>query len=100
MSKRKLKHLLITFDYELFLGEKSGSVEKCVIEPSKKILTLLSKYNAIAIFFLDTTWLLKLKQVSESHPAAKESFTKVVLQLQQAVKNGHYIFNHLHPHWI
>lgn len=100
MAKINIKHLLITFDYELFLGKKSGSVEKCVINPTNKILSILNKYNAKAIFFVDAAWLVRLRETSENHPAAKESYNKVTAQLQEAIKNGHYVFNHLHPHWL
>ena len=52
------KNLLITLDYELYLGELSGSVEKCILEPAEK-LRVIFKENKLKkiIFFLDTTYL-------------------------------------------
>jgi len=100
MPAKTLKHLLITFDYELFLGKKSGSVEKCVIEPTNKLISILSKHKALAVFFVDAAWLVKLKECAAMYPAAKESYQKVVVQIQQLIKEGHYIFNHLHSHWL
>lgn len=95
-----LKQLIITFDYELFLGKKSGSIDKCVIVPTEKILNILSRHNAHAIFFVDMAWLLRLKEVALSYPNAKKDYDKVVMQIQNIVKAGHYVFNHLHPHWL
>ncbi len=56
MSDKKL--LLITFDYELFLGEKSGTVQQCLIDPTDKLLDLLGKYAFKALFFIDTVYIL------------------------------------------
>jgi hypothetical protein len=47
---------------------------------------------------VDAIWLSRLKE-SQS-PAAKSDFQKVVNQLQQIIISGHYIFLHLHPHWL
>ena len=52
---KKEKHLLFTFDYELFLGERSGNVLDSVINPTQDILNLLEEYNIKAIFFVDTS---------------------------------------------
>ena len=39
------KNILLTFDYELFLGHISGSVNDCLILPTNKILSILSDQN-------------------------------------------------------
>jgi peptidoglycan/xylan/chitin deacetylase (PgdA/CDA1 family) len=99
MPDKPLKHILFTFDYELFLGAKSGSADKCVIEPTKKLVDTLNQYKVKAIFFIDITWLLRLKEISEKYLAAKIDYEKVIFQLRQIAGMGHYIFPHLHPHW-
>jgi hypothetical protein len=93
------KQLLITFDYELFLGSRSGSVQNCLIKPGDLLLEALSKYKiSKAIFFVDTTYLLKLRSQKNENCAA--DFLKIKDQLIRVLKDGHYIFPHLHPHWI
>lgn len=37
-----MKTIILTLDYELFLGAESGSVEKCMIEPIKDLMSLLN----------------------------------------------------------
>jgi len=96
----KKRNILLTFDYELFLGKRSGSIDRCVIEPTGKIIKVLNQYKAKAIFFVDTAWLVRLKEITINNSKAKEDYDRVVTQLHQLVKDGHYIFNHLHPHWI
>jgi len=97
---KKEKHLLFTFDYELFLGERSGNVIDSVIEPTQHILNLLEEYNIKAIFFVDTTWLIKLKELSENCPACKNKLQLISSQIINIIKQGHDVFPHLHPHWM
>jgi hypothetical protein len=93
------KKLLITFDYELFLGKKSGSVDKCIIQPTNRVLEILNNYPVKAIFFVDTVYLLKLKSNQEEYPAVKADYEKIIAQLKQLVQSGHYLFPHIHAHW-
>ncbi len=94
------KKLLITFDYELFLGNRSGYAEDCMLAPTRAIIELLERFGMRAIFFVDTTYLLRLKQQSETTPKCAEDFNKISLQLCTLVEKGHYVFPHLHPHWL
>lgn len=94
------KQLLITFDYELFLGNRSGSVEECMIRPTNDLVKVMGKYGVKAVFFVDTTCLLRMKEQSDSSPACAQSFNLVAEQLRDLVTNGHYVYPHIHPHWL
>lgn len=93
------KDLLFTFDYELFLGKKSGSVQNCMIKPTNELLSILNKYNIKGIFFVDCSCLHKLRE-KISFPKIKEDYDSIVNQICNLVKTGHYVFPHLHPHWL
>jgi len=93
------KQLLITFDYELFLGKRSGTVQQCLIKPTQMVLEVLEKHSIKhALFFVDTTYLLKLKE--QNNPKSKEDLELVNGQLADILKRGHLVFPHLHPHWL
>ena len=94
------KNLLVTFDYELYLGSKSGSVKDCMLNPTNKMLPLLQEYDIKGIFFVDTTYLIKLKEQSANNKICLEDFDEVKSQLQRLSSEGHYIFPHIHPHWL
>ena len=95
------KQALFTFDYELFLGKRSGTVERCMIAPTNGLLRLFKKNNIQgAIFFVDTTYLLQLKVMSVLHKKAKDDFELIKSQLQNIISSGHYVFPHIHPHWL
>lgn len=95
-----IKLLLFTFDYELFLGERSGSVDECLINPTRRILNILNNNKYKGVFFIDTTYLLRLKKISNSYPNAAVDWIKIQNQIKLISADGHYIFPHIHPHWI
>jgi len=95
-----MKTILLTFDYELSLGNKSGTVKNCMILPTNLILDLLKKHNAKAIFFVDTTYLLQLEKIIKIFPIAKKDFELIKNQIIRMADEGHYIYHHIHPHWL
>jgi len=94
------KQLLITFDYELFLGNRSGFVDSCMLEPTIKLMAILKKYGAKAVFFVDTTYLMCLRSQAKTHAVCAADFEKVAAQLCQLVAEGHFVYPHIHPHWL
>lgn len=95
---KTIKQLLFTFDYELFLGTRSGSVDNCMITPTNELQKLFDKYQIRgAIFFVDTTYLMRL--AAQENESCNNDFKKVATQLQTLAEKGHYIFPHIHPHW-
>jgi hypothetical protein len=90
------RDILFTFDYELYLGSKSGTFEKCMLEPGEALRALLEKYQATGIFFVDTLGLLK----AGGESGLQQQVRQVNDQLKSLHAAGHYIFPHLHPHWL
>jgi hypothetical protein len=93
------KEILLTFDYELFLGSKSGTAESCMLLPTQRILKVLGECNAKAIFFVDTTYLWKLKKESNHNSKHIETYEKIKNQILE-ISQSHYVYLHIHPHWI
>lgn len=94
--KSNKRNILFTFDYEPYLGSNSGSAEKCVLSPTEAVVVILEKYNAKAIFFIDILYLLNLQR----HTELKRDYYNVVSQIKGLYESGHYIFPHIHPHWL
>lgn len=95
-----VRHLLHTFDYELFLGPRSGAPADCVLKPTELIVAALEPHGQKGIFFVDTAWLLRLREVAARFDAARRDFEAVMGQLRHLHQRGHYVFPHLHPHWV
>lgn len=94
------KTILFTFDYELFLGDYSGTVPDCLIKPTRRLLEQLAQHSFKALFFIDTVYLLKLKDAAVRHKAAAADYNDIIHQLADIVRRGHEIHPHLHSHWL
>lgn len=88
------KNVILTYDYEVFLGELTGTIENCIIKPTNYILKVLKQNHAKAIFFVDATWLLFL---NKNFPDDLKLISKQLLEIIDA---GSTIELHLHPQWI
>ena len=89
-----MSRTILTFDYELFLGNDSGTALKSIIEPTNEVLKVLKENGAKAIFFVDATYLLALKKYNS------KDLELISNQLKQIVKLGSSVELHLHPQWL
>jgi peptidoglycan/xylan/chitin deacetylase (PgdA/CDA1 family) len=87
--------IAITWDYELFFGERSGSVEQCMLDPTDCLLSLAAKYKIPFTFFPDAGCLIKFEEQAACHQALQA--IKNQIQLWDA--KGHETGLHIHPHW-
>ena len=61
---KETKHIVLTFDHELFLGSRSGSVDTCMIQPTTLLQEIFDDFGIEkAVFFLDTTYVSCLKEI-------------------------------------
>lgn len=87
--------IAITWDYELFFGEKSGSVEKCMLQPTSKLLALAKEMNIPFTFFPDIGSLISFEQ----HSDLNASLHQIKDQIKAWDIAGHETGLHIHPHW-
>ncbi len=92
-------NVLITLDYELFFGSESGTVENCIIKPTKKLLEIVAPYQIKLVFFVDVGYIIKLKEFKSKFPELEKDYTSIVTQIQYLAQNNHGIELHIHPHW-
>lgn len=90
----KIKKIYLTFDYELFFGKSSGSLEKCVLNPTNELLNELKKHRILATFFIDAIYIEKLLEYK-----LFDDYIAIKKQIQQMVMQGHRVELHLHTHW-
>jgi hypothetical protein len=96
----KKKTILLTFDHELFLGSRSGDVNSCMIEPTRLLQEIFNEFRIEkAVFFLDTTYVSNLKRNLEKEDCRLD-FEKVESNIKFLLDKGHYVFPHIHPHWL
>jgi hypothetical protein len=90
--------ILLTYDYELFLGNRSGSVKDCIIDPTNKILELHRKSKTNAIFFIDCTYLIALNRLQHINKC-RVNYALISEQINEIISLNHKIYPHIHPHW-
>lgn len=94
----KKKKVILSFDYELFFGDKSGTVLKTLIEPTNKILDAMDSDGFKGNFFIDWQMLKYLKE--ENTERTLSDYNLIKNQLKDMVRRGHRIELHIHPHWV
>jgi len=92
-------NIYITLDYELFFGPTSGSVEKCIIEPTEALLEILDPHGIKASFFVDAGYLIALEKQRADYQELQKDYLKVTTQIKDLASKGHGIELHVHPHW-
>lgn len=96
MSKNKT--IVLSFDYELFFGDKSGTVQKTLIEPTNLLLDEMDSVGFKGNFFVDYMMLKYLAM--ETDERSKNDYDAIANQLRDMVRRGHRIELHIHPHWV
>jgi len=92
--------VILTLDYELFFGSRVGTPQETIIATSNKLLDVLQRYNAKAVFFVDATYLARLKALKQDHSVLQKDYDDVVGHIQYLEAEGHQIQLHIHPHWM
>lgn len=88
----------LSFDYELFFGTSSGSIDNCILKPTQRLMDLSKKHQVPFIFFVDAGYLWQLK--NHYHIAqCKSDYDQIARQLIELKADGHEIALHIHPHW-
>ncbi|WP_237067331.1 hypothetical protein [Microbulbifer guangxiensis] len=90
---------LLTLDYELFFGPRTGTARACLIDATNQLLEVLNSFDARAVFFVDAAYLVRLRYYAQIHEKAAQDYSAVVQQLRTLEQAGHQMQLHLHPHW-
>ena len=94
------QQLLLSLDYELFFGQTTGTVDRCLIQPTKEIARLVRRYGVYLSLFVDTFFLRRLAEEAARHPRLLADLDAIRKQLIDLKTEGHDIQLHLHPHWL
>jgi hypothetical protein len=86
---------LITFDYEISLGRNFLPPDEVLFKPTGKVLELCGQLGCPVTFFPDVCSVWAHRKFGLTEYA--DSFEA---QMKGAVKAGHDIQLHLHPHWL
>ncbi len=91
--------IFLTFDYELYFGERTGSVEKCITGPTEMLTRMADRHDVKLCHFIDVGFLIRLGEEMKKFTALQHDYTLICRQLESLVSGGHDLQLHIHPHW-
>lgn len=97
--KKHRLNIYLTLDYELFFGQPSGTVEKCILEPTESLMEISRRTGVRMIYFIDAGYLYTLQKLKENHPELANDYTMISAQIRALVEQGNDCQLHIHPHW-
>jgi len=94
-EKLPIINLLITADYELFLGRNFLSDDEVLFGPTRELLDLANSIEIPITLFADvcSVWAHRENNLDDYADRFEE-------QLRDAVNGGHDVQLHIHPHWL
>lgn len=95
-----MKTLLFTFDYELYLGNDTGTVQNCLIKPTHRLIDIFKKYGISGTFFVDGAYIFKMHELKTVYPRLAKDYECVISNLKYLADNGQEIQLHFHPQWL
>ncbi|MBF0627602.1 MAG: hypothetical protein HQL91_05200 [Magnetococcales bacterium] len=88
-------HLLYSADYELYLGSLAQPEAAVLLAPTAQLLATCEKIGIPLTLFADVACLWRYRELNR-HPFPDQAEA----QLVAAIRQGHDVQTHLHPHWI
>ncbi len=88
-------NIFLTFDYELFFGSNSGTVKKCMLQPTEDLFDLAKGKDVYYTFFVDVGYFI----AADAIPELKDEVILVKEQVRDMIALGHDVQLHIHPHW-
>ena len=95
-----MKEFILTIDYELFLGEKTGTVRESMIESTEKLASILDNNGSKMTVFWDILHYYRLLELEKNNPELEQDRILIEEQILDLAKASHDIQLHLHPHWL
>lgn len=91
--------VLLTLDYELFLGEKTGSVHNCLLSPMSQLLKEVASLNVGFTIFVDAAYLYMLETNRRKYASLEDDYVTICNHIRSLQELGHDIQLHIHPQW-
>ena len=91
--------LLFTLDYEIH-GNGDGNPLPLMIEPTKRLMTLMEKYGQRVTIMADVAEILAFKRYYDETGRDDFHYLEIEEQLREAIRKGHDVQLHIHSSWF
>ncbi|MEL4180638.1 hypothetical protein [Roseateles sp. PN1] len=92
-------NILLTLDYELFFGSRTGSLNASIIEPTNAILKIAQKKRLPLVFFVDIAYIAALRREMHKDASLRADHDLICRHIETLALQGHEIQLHIHSHW-
>lgn len=92
-------YLALTHDWEL-RGDGSGDIEQIQFAPLRRLLEMYAKAGARTTILPDLMQQIRFRRLQKEHPELRLAANQWDEQAGEALRQGHDIQLHLHPHWL
>jgi hypothetical protein len=96
--KQDFPALVLSMDYELFFGQ-SGSIWKCLIEPTEMLLEFAAARRFKITFYIDAGMLCRMAALGSGVASLRADLDHTKRHIETIAAAGHEIGLHVHPHW-
>lgn len=93
-------NVYLTYDYELFLGPDTGTVENCLLKPTNRLIEIADKHNIKMTFFIDVLYIVKAIEFRNLSAKLDQEINRIINQLKILKEKGHILGLHIHPQWF
>lgn len=89
--------LVVSQDYELFF-QKSGTIQKCLFEPTDLLLDFADELGMKVTFFVDAGMLCRIATLASESPELGRSLADIRAHVHSIASRRHGIGLHVYPH--
>lgn len=93
-------NICVTLDYELFLNDRTGSVNNCLIRPMAEFVSLCNQKGIRATIFVDAAYLYMLNKLKGAMPYLEKDYDMISYNIRELHSQGYDMELHLHPQWF
>lgn len=89
--------ICFTADHELFFGNNMADAKHVFIEPTYRLMEVLERYQIPLCLMTDVCSILRYKELNVKDNNYVDLMEE---QLRYAIRGGHDVQLHIHPHWL
>ncbi len=91
--------IILSFDYEVFFGPRTGNIHNCIEKPIEKLNEIAEEFGIRYCFFVDIGFLLRLEALEKTNNGLSSELKLLNNNLEKIASAGHEFQLHIHPHW-
>lgn len=92
--------IILTLDYELFLNDLIGTVQNCLLRPTRELQKVCDRYGIKYTIFVDAGYLYALNKLKDKNDDLIRDFETVCSNIRWLQEKEHDIELHIHPQWF